>query len=73
MATSLIGCFCGVTTDFYLAACAGIMVMGLAGEKAFSNLSPSEGIGSFRVKLMDAIYQMGPGDILKSGKLTEPR
>jgi hydroxyethylthiazole kinase len=70
MATSLVGCFCGVTKDYYLAACAGVMTMGLAGEKAFK-ANGSGGIGSFRVSLMDVIYQMGPDDYLLGGKLTE--
>jgi hydroxyethylthiazole kinase len=72
MATSLVGCFCGVTKDAYLAACAGIMTMGLAGEKAFQNLG-SGGIGTFRVHLMDAVYQMAPEDYLSGGKFTESR
>jgi hydroxyethylthiazole kinase len=70
MATSLVGCFCGVSKDFYLASCAGIMAMGLAGEKAFKNLGPG-GIGTFRMNLMDAIYQLSPDDFLTGGKLTE--
>ena len=39
MASSLIGCYVGVTQDYFLAASAGIMTMGLAGEKAFSSLT----------------------------------
>jgi hydroxyethylthiazole kinase len=72
MASSLVGCFCGVTKDYYLASCAGVMAMGLAGEKAFKNLGPL-GIGSFRMNLMDAIYQLSPEDFLSGGKLTESR
>ena len=71
MATSLVGCFCGVTGDPYLGACAGIMAMGLAGEKAFDNLGGSGGIGKFRVNLMDAIFQLDSADFLAGGKLTE--
>lgn len=41
--------------DYYLAACAGLIAMGLAGEKAAAGLSGSEGGGSFKAKLMDGI------------------
>jgi hydroxyethylthiazole kinase len=72
MATSLVGCFCGVTKDYYLASCAGIMAMGLAGEKAHMALKTGEGIGKFRVNLMDAVYQLSESDFLNAGKLAEP-
>ncbi len=71
MATSLVGCFCGVTNDHYLAACAGIMVMGLAGEKAQQRIGHNGGVGAFRMALMDAIFQITPEEITKGGKLTE--
>lgn len=70
MATSLVGCFCGVTKDYYLAALAGIMAMGLAGEKAQAGLG-NGGIGTFRISLVDAISRLEPGVVLKGGKLTE--
>ncbi len=73
MASSLIGCFMGVTKDYYLASCAGIMAMGLAGEKAHQGLGGNEGIGRFRMNLMDAIFQLSPEDFLKGGKLQEPK
>jgi hydroxyethylthiazole kinase len=71
MATSLIGCYCGVTKDYYLAANAGIMTMGLAGEKAVAGLAPSAGIGSFRVSLFDEVYHLTPEDLIKGGKFHE--
>ena len=71
MATSLIGCYAGVTTDYYLAACAGLVTMGLAGEKAAAGLNASEAIGSFKVKLMDGIDRLTPEDILRDGKFIE--
>lgn len=72
MATSLVGCFCGVTADYYQAACAGILCMGLAGEKAFEKLGQG-GTGSYKTYLMDAVSQLSPDDILKDGKFTEPK
>ena len=71
MATSLIGCYCGVTRDYYLAASAGIMTMGLAGEKAVANLTPTAGIGSFKVGLFDAVYNLRPVDLERGGKFNE--
>ncbi len=71
MATSLIGCYAGVTTDYYLAACAGLITMGLAGEEAAAGLSGSEGIGSFKAKLMDGIDRVRPEDLLRDCKFTE--
>lgn len=68
MATSLIGCYAGVTADSYLAACAGLITMGLAGEKAANRLNPSEGMGSFKVKLMDGIDCLTPEDLLRDSK-----
>ncbi len=58
MATSLIGCFAGITDDYFLASIAGMSAMGVAGEKAKRHLQVGEGIGTYRVKLMDEIFNM---------------
>lgn len=71
MATSLIGCYAGVTTDSYLAACAGLVTMGVAGEKAVASLNPTEGIGTYKVKLMDGIDQLTPEELLQDAKFNE--
>jgi hydroxyethylthiazole kinase len=71
MATALIGCYVGVTSDTYLAACAGLLSMGLAGEKAAAGLITNEGTGSFKVKLMDGIDRLTPEELLRDGKYTE--
>jgi hydroxyethylthiazole kinase len=71
MATALVGCFAGVASDYYLAACAGIMTMGLAGEKAEAGLAPDEGTGTFRVRLLDWIGRLGADDLMKGGKFHE--
>jgi hydroxyethylthiazole kinase len=71
MSTSLIGTYCGVTKDYLIAAAAGILTMGIAGELAYERLSGTEGSGSFRVKLMDAIYNFSSEDIDKMGKAYE--
>lgn len=71
MTTSLIGSYCGASKDYMNAAVLGVMTMGIAGEIAYENLNKNEGSGSFRVKLMDAIYNFSIDDISKRGKAYE--
>lgn len=58
MTASLIGCFAGVTKNYFHAAIAGMSTMSLAGEYAKKKLTEGEGIGTYRVRLIDAIFQM---------------
>ena len=69
MTTSLVGTFCGVTKDYYSATVAGIISMGLAGEIAHASLRPGEGIGTFRNRLMDSIYNLTPEILATKGKI----
>jgi len=71
MTTCLIGVYAGVTKDYITAATAGIMTMGIAGEKAFAELTKTEGSGSFKVLLMDNIYNFSGDDIIKIGRANE--
>ncbi|MBP2638900.1 MAG: Hydroxyethylthiazole kinase, partial [Firmicutes bacterium] len=70
MATSLTACYCGATDDWFTGAVAGVMTMGLAGELAQQSLQPGEGIGTFRMRLFDAVSFMTPEVIKKGGKVT---
>jgi hydroxyethylthiazole kinase len=70
MATSLIACYCGATDDWFTGAVAGVMTMGLAGELAQQSLQAGEGIGTFRVRLFDAVWLMTPEVIKKGGRIT---
>lgn len=70
MATSLIACYCGATDDWFTGAVAGVMTMGLAGELAQQSLQAGEGIGTFRVRLFDAVSLMTPEILRKGGKIT---
>lgn len=70
MATSLTACYCGATDDWFIAAAAGIMTMGLAGELAQQSLQAGEGIGTFRVRLFDAVWTMTPEMLKKGGKIS---
>jgi len=69
MATSLIGSFCAATADCFTGAAAGVMMMGLAGELAQQSLQAGEGIGTFRVRILDHIWLMTPDHILSQGKI----
>ena len=71
MATSLIGCFCGATNDWFTGAVAGVMTMGLAGEIAQQSLRAGEGIGTFRIRLFDAVSTMSPKLFIKAGKISK--
>lgn len=71
MTTSLIGVFLGATKDSLISALAGVMSMGVAGEKAYENLKEHEGSGTFRMKLIDAIYNMTSDELKERGKIYE--
>ncbi|WP_346729174.1 hydroxyethylthiazole kinase [Lederbergia citrea] len=58
MTASLIACFAGITEDWFSAAIAGMSVMSLAGERAKKALNDNDGIGTYRIKLMDEISLM---------------
>ncbi|MBY0120451.1 hydroxyethylthiazole kinase [Bacillus sp. S/N-304-OC-R1] len=66
MTASLIGCFAGITDDLFSAAIAGMSVMSLSGERARKRLNNQDGIGTYRVKLMDMISSMD-GEIWEEG------
>ncbi|MHC1746741.1 MAG: hydroxyethylthiazole kinase [Negativicutes bacterium] len=71
MATSLVGSFCGAAKDDVSGTVAGILVMGLAGERAFSSLQGEESVGTFHARLFDEVYNMTTEKILKGGKVTQ--
>ena len=70
MTTSLVGTFCGVTQDYFTASIAGIISMGLAGEIAQASLHHGEGIGTFRARLLDSIYNLTPQILAREGKIS---
>ena len=70
LTTSLVGTFCGATNDYFTAAVAGIISMGLAGEMAQATLHHGEGIGTFRVRLLDSIYNLTPEILAREGKIS---
>ena len=70
MATSLTGSCCAVAESYFSGTVAGIAVMGVAGELAGSSLAPGEGVGTFRMRLFDAVYTLAPELITQYGKIT---
>lgn len=78
MCSSIIGVFCGTASlknndDYLTATTSAILTMGIAGEIALENISGIEnhGTGSFKIKLMDAIFNINYNDIVKRGKYYE--
>lgn len=55
MTTALVASFAAVS-DPLVGAAAGVLSMGICGEIAAASLKAEEGIGTFRVRLMDAIF-----------------
>lgn len=67
MTSSLIGAFCSVTTDYLTGTVAGIMAMGISGQLANACLLPNEGIGMFKVRLFDNIYNLNKDKFIREG------
>ena len=71
MCSSLIGSYLGTNEDNILAALSGVVSMGISGELAYESLKEGEGTGTFKVKLMDNIYNLSKEVIEKRGKINE--
>ena len=71
MSTCLIASYAGATNDYFTAAIAGIMTMGISGEKAHEKLTSTQGSGSFKVLLVDNVCNFSSEDIIKRGKANE--
>lgn len=67
MTTSLIGSFAAVAAPF-IAATAGVMTMGIAGEMAVAH-GGDAGPGTFHQRLLDAVYTLDSQRICSSGKV----
>lgn len=69
MSSALVGC-CAAVAKPFAAAVTGIAVMGIAGEIAHKLLRPQEGegLGSYRVRLLDAISAMTPERMKEYGQ-----
>lgn len=69
MATTIISAFCAVEKDFLVAAAAGLAYYGMAAERAGKR---SEGPGSFRTALIDALYQLTPEQVRTGTRIIDP-
>jgi hydroxyethylthiazole kinase len=69
MSTSLIGSYSGVTTDYLAAAIGGIITMSISGELAYKSLKDNEGVGTFKTRIFDSVYNMNGNLIRKEGKI----
>jgi hydroxyethylthiazole kinase len=58
MTTTLIACTAAVSDDYFLATLFGITAMNVAAEQAASALDMGEGLGTFKVKLFDAVSNL---------------
>lgn len=72
MCSAVVAAFCGGSDNYCATTIAGIISMGIAGEKAHEFVAKNDcGIGTFKVKMMDYIYTLSENDILEMGKIYE--
>lgn len=71
MTSALIGGFLGSCDDYFLSVVAGIMIMGIIGEKALDMLKENEGSGTYKVKIIDAAFNLKAFEIMERGQVYE--
>ncbi|SHJ68331.1 hydroxyethylthiazole kinase [Geosporobacter subterraneus DSM 17957] len=71
MTTSLIGTCVGTKKNPFHGAIMGTAIMGIAGEMAYEALEQKEAVGTFRMKLMDAIGSFSMECFQERGKIHE--
>ncbi len=69
MTSSLIGAFCSLTPDCFTGAAAGILAMGISGQLAHDSLLPGEGVGMFKVRLLDNVYRLDKEIFIRKGEI----
>lgn len=69
MTSALVASFAAAGNPF-LGAAAGVLTMGVCGELAKLSLAKHEGIGTFRIRLIDVIFQLNRDIIKKYGKIS---
>ena len=70
MTASLIGTICGAyREDIYEGAILGVVLMGIAGEIAEKSLTSEEGSGTFRMRIIDNIFNMTEEKIRENIKI----
>lgn len=66
-ATAIMGAFLAVEPDPLVASASGLAYIGLAGEMAAAD---SRGPGSLQVNLLDALYNITPGDLARGARIS---
>lgn len=70
MTTALTGAFCGGGSDYFIAAIAGVISMGIAGEIS-EEMNGKIGLGSFHIGIIDAISNLDSKTIESKVKIEE--
>jgi len=69
MSTSLIASYTSIFKDGFIGAIGGLVSMGIAGEKSFESLVDGDGIGTFRIRIFDNIYNLTESELLNKAKI----
>lgn len=67
MTSSLVGTFCSMTEDYLTGTVGGIMSMGISGQLANACLMQNEGIGMFKTRLFDSMYNLNKDIFMREG------
>ncbi|MFA9379465.1 MAG: hydroxyethylthiazole kinase [Acetanaerobacterium sp.] len=70
MCTSLVGSFCGGTSDYLIPAIGGVLSMGIAGEIAAEG-TRDMGSGSFHIAVIDALSKLSAQTLAGRAKIHE--
>lgn len=68
MSTAIIGAFCAVEKDYLIAAATALAYYGLAAEVAAKE---AKGPASFKVALLDSLYNMSPARLAEGAKIID--
>lgn len=68
MSTAVTGAFCAVEKDSLIAAASALACYGLAAEKAAKD---AKGPASFKVALLDTLYNMTPADLAEGARIID--
>lgn len=70
MTSALTGAFCGISSDYFIAAIAGVISMGIAGEIS-EEKNGKIGLGSFHIGIIDAVSNLNSNIIKSKAKIEE--
>lgn len=70
MTSALTGAFCGISSDYFIAAIAGVISMGIAGEIS-EEKNGEIGLGSFHIGIIDSVSNLNSNIIKSKAKIEE--